>query len=224
MNIIKRVSDSIKQYGLRGTFYKFIFLVADYLFDLKYGTNTFSKIKLSRLTIESQNRDRGSQYQATRIIPLKKLLKVIKSSVPSDSVFVDIGCGKGRALLIAAEIGFKKLRGVEFSKQLAENARINCRNYSKKTNTRAVFSIIIIDAVEYKFGRDENVFFMYHPFDEIVMGKVINNICGSIQKNPRKIWIIYHNPIHSDILTKFLNLEVAVAYNLYGHNFHVYSN
>jgi SAM-dependent methyltransferase len=37
---------------------------------------------------------------------------------PEQFCFLDIGCGKGRALIIATEYGFKDLIGVDYSAKL----------------------------------------------------------------------------------------------------------
>ena len=62
--------------------------------------------------------NRGYPYKATRVLPLRKLFCIIKGMIPVDSIFVDFGCGKGRALLIASEYNFKSVRGVEFAHEL----------------------------------------------------------------------------------------------------------
>jgi predicted RNA methylase len=42
-----------------------------------------------------------------------------------ETTFVDIGSGKGRALIIAAEYAFKRIIGVEYSPSLATICRRN---------------------------------------------------------------------------------------------------
>ena len=44
--------------------------------------------------------------------------------------------------------------------------------------------------------------FLFNPFDEIIMSAVVNNICTSLQNNPRKINIIYVNPLHKELFLK----------------------
>ncbi|MBK6633993.1 MAG: hypothetical protein IPG38_06470 [Chitinophagaceae bacterium] len=44
--------------------------------------------------------------------------------------------------------------------------------------------------------------FLFNPFDEIIMSAVVNNIFRSLQNNPRKISIIYVNPLHKELFLK----------------------
>ena len=121
---------------------------------------------------------------------------------PSDSVFVDLGCGKGKVLLMASEYGFKRIVGVEFSHELCQDAKKNLFIYRKKVGVDMNVSIIESDVVDYEIEDDENVFFMFNPFDEVVMSKVLSNINMSLEKKPREIWLIYYNPLCGDIIEK----------------------
>ena len=44
--------------------------------------------------------------------------------------------------------------------------------------------------------------FLFNPFDEIIMSAVVNNIFESLQTNPRKLTIIYVNPLHIEQFLK----------------------
>jgi len=131
-------------------------------FDLRHGTNTTLWVNLNRLNIQSENAARGVDYQPTQVIPLRRLFKELE--IPRDKVFVDLGCGKGRVLLVAAEAGFRDLRGVEFSSELCEVATANCARYSEKTGSQAVFRIVHSDVVDYPM-KDADIFFLFNPFD-----------------------------------------------------------
>ena len=65
-----------------------------------------------------------------------------KLKIPDDKVFIDIGSGKGRVLLIAAEFGIKEVRGIEFSPVLCEIAKKNISIYKEKTKSKTAFKII----------------------------------------------------------------------------------
>lgn len=47
-----------------------------------------------------------------------------------------------------------------------------------------------------------NWFYLFNPFGRVVFEKVINNICESLNRCPRKIWIIYILPKSHDIIEK----------------------
>ena len=221
---LRRVNRSLAEHGLKTTILKLYALVVDYYYDFKYGIDTEKQVKLNDLKIESNNKERGRTYQATRVIHLRKLFSHINSMLPMDGVFVDIGCGKGRVLLEAASFGFKEVRGVDFSHELCEIAKNNCNIYRDRTGIKTVIQIIKSDATKYTINADENVFFIADPFDDVVLSEIINRIAASLDTKHRKILIIYNNPICAYVIErheKFAKLEECV---FYGRKFTLYSN
>ena len=99
----------------------------------------------------------------------------------SEFTFVDLGCGKGRALLLARELGFRRIIGVEFAPSLAKTARRNC----------SFAEIEIGDAAQYAFPSGPLVVFMYNPFDENVMCQVIQHLPSC--------YVAYMNPLYDGL-------------------------
>ena len=93
-------------------------------FDLKYGTDTGGMIALWNFKIDSPNAVFGVKYQATGEEELAEAISFLDDH-PQNLTFIDLGCGKGRALLVAARLGFKQVIGVEFAHELAGIARKN---------------------------------------------------------------------------------------------------
>jgi SAM-dependent methyltransferase len=220
---LKKIWSSLRDQGLGATVSTIHIKIVDYLFDLRYGTNTSSVAELTDLTINSENREHGVHYEASKVQPLRKLLKAISPMVPEDSVLIDFGCGKGRVLLIASEFGFKEVRGVEFSTELCKIARVNSDGYKSKTGVGTEFQIIEADAAKYDIRKDENVFYLFNPFDSEILKKVISNISESLLKYPRKIFVIYHKPKHKDIIDTWDNLILLHKFNFSEYIFLLYS-
>src|SRR4029077_12407190 len=109
-----------------------------------------------------------------------------------------LGCGKGRALVVAAHYGFLQLTGVEFAKELCEVAEKNTSQLYKLFPNVEIH-IIRENAAEYEFEKDCAVLFLFNPFKEEVMKKVIKNIQLSLQKNPRELFVVYINPVLKDL-------------------------
>lgn len=224
MRTIQRAKNSFRKYGIRATIFKFYILIVDFYFDFRYGIDTFAGTTLDNLTIESDNKERGVKYQVTRVIPLRMLFNSIESMIPTDSRFVDFGCGKGRVLLVASQFGFSEVRGVEFAHELCEIARNNCAVYKAKTAASTQFQIIESDAVDYVINTDENVFFMFNPFDKVVLHKILDNIATSLKSHPRKTLIIYYNPAHGNFIEQHNSFVKSREFVHWGYNFTVYSS
>jgi SAM-dependent methyltransferase len=224
MIIFKRLKNSLRQNGLRMSILKLCLPIYDLGFDIKYQTDTCKWATLDNLTIKGDNKDQGAKYQPTRIFRLRKLFSHIKPMIASNSVFVDLGCGKGRALCIASEFGFREVIGVEFAHELCNIARNNCAGYNRVKGFKTEFRIINSDVIDYKFNNNENVFFMYNPFNEIVLKSCLNNLIAALEKQPRRILIIYCNPRHKDIIEQYPTFEKVLDLDLWAQPFVIYSN
>jgi SAM-dependent methyltransferase len=228
MKIFQMVKIALVRYGLWGAimqgYVMFQIPIVDFFFDFIYRTDTRREENLDDLTIGSENKKRGVRYEPTKVLPLRKLFKYIRLMIPTNRIFVDFGCGKGRVLLIASNFGFKEVRGVEFAHELCEIAKNNCAVYKHQTAVSTEFKIIESDVVDYIINPDENVFFMFNPFDEIILNKIINNITTSLNIQPRRILIIYNHPKYNNVIEqqdKFARLEECV---FGGIRFALYSN
>jgi SAM-dependent methyltransferase len=215
-----RVVDSLKNKGVIRSVQSILSIIEDYWFDIKYGVDTIRWVELDGLEIMSGNKARGGRYQPTRIRHFKKLMSNL--SFPTGSVFVDFGSGKGRVLLMATQYDFKRVVGVEFSHDFCEESRKNLLSFKKKNKCYVDVNIIELDVVDYEIKDDENVFFLFSPFDEVVTAEVIKNIKISIKNNPRKIWLIYNNPVHHSIVEE--NFMKLTDYVYAGTKFSVYTN
>jgi predicted RNA methylase len=172
--------------------------VLDVHFDLRYGTDTLRRVELETLSFESEHRMQATLYQPTQAGPLRAILR--KLDLPKDVVFVDLGSGKGRVLLIAAQYGFKKVVGVEFSRELCEIASNNVNVFTEKTHITSQIEVIESDVAIYPIQADHQIFFMYNPFAKVVMKRLLANLRRSVGQFPRKIWVIYHNPKYSEVI------------------------
>jgi predicted RNA methylase len=145
--------------------------------------------------------------------------------LPRDSNFVDIGSGKGRVLLIASQYGFRKVVGIEFSRELCNIARRNVEVFSRKVKPSSSIEVIETDATEYHFHPEDRVLFMYNPFDAFILAKVLDRIRSSLEENPRPIWLIYNTPIpvkHNVIKSAAL-FQSDSFYEIGGNRFRVYT-
>jgi len=226
MNLRQRILSSLRQEGLTGTVLKVVGIGVERWFDARYGTDTCTRSQLDDLTIDSANKDKGMRYEPTRVMPLIRLFPALRKMMPENSVLVDLGCGKGRVLLLASRWGFLEVRGVEFAQELCDIARKNIAIYKDRTGVRTTFKIIHADVTRYVIDDEENVFFAFNPFDETIFSQVIDNIVLSLRRKPRKILIV--NARLTGTFKEILDRQAALAplqeLQYWGWNFSLYSN
>ena len=159
--------------------------------DRKYGTDTRGRVELRNLNIGSANKNKGVYYEPTTERTFRKLMSFLPIDF-QDYSLVDFGCGKGRVLLYAGELGFKQVIGVEFAPELAAIARGNAARFGDRTGNRRI-EVRCEDATETRLPDGPCVFFFYNPFEKEVMDKVARRIIASLAEKPRKAYIIYYN-------------------------------
>jgi SAM-dependent methyltransferase len=196
--------------------------IGDRWFDVRHGTDTRRLIELEHLDIASDNKTFGMRYEVTRARPLKKLFA--RLDLPKDGVFVDFGSGKGRVLMMAAELGFDRIVGVEFSHELCDIARKNLAVFQAKTGLNADIQVMEMDVVDYEIRPVENVFFMFNPFDSEIMKIVVDKISKSVHDHPRKTWLIYQYPECRDAIDANERFELTGRHQWSGCEFLVYEN
>lgn len=119
----------------------------------------------------------------------------------NDAIF-DFGCGKGSALFSFLDYGFSQVGGVEYVDNVYEILKSNAEKMCNELNDKKM-NCYHGDATLVKEELDGyNWFYLFDPFGRDVFEKVINNICESLNRCPRKIWIIYILPKSHDIIEK----------------------
>ncbi len=173
----------------------------------KYGIETTGSDKLDSLAERGIDIDHSTIYMPASYDLLEDVFE--KAAVGTFNHLVDIGCGKGRALCVAAYFGSKKLTGVELSKEFCEMSRSNLSRIKEKI-PEIEYVIKHNDAFYFEIPDDADCIFMFNPFDDVIMSGVIENIEQSLEENPREITIIYFNPTQQHL---FLEQEYQLVHH-----------
>ena len=154
-------------------------------FDLEHGTETSGLEPLWKLSIDSPNARYGERYEATTPQELLAVLQFLSLPVKEFS-FIDLGCGKGRTLIVAARYGFGKVIGVEFAQELAATAQANLASQELHNTV-----VLQIDAVQFAFPPGGKVIYLYNPFSSEVLSRVLDNLRPCSEEN---LYVVYKSP------------------------------
>lgn len=165
-----------------------ISVLEDFAFDFRYGLNTASIVPVSQLDIGDDDKLHAVRYKPTRVRYFKKLMTALP--LPKEHVFVDVGCGKGRVLLLAARHGFQRSIGLELSPSLCEVAKTNVDQFRRRYDNLGEVEIHCANVLEHTFSDDETVFFLFWPFDREVTVDFLQILRESLARNPRETWLI----------------------------------
>jgi SAM-dependent methyltransferase len=124
-----------------------------------------------------------------------------------DFTFVDLGSGKGRVLLMAAQYGFKKIIGVEYMPEWHHVAEENIRKFVAEHKIDAAIQTLCMDALDFDFPAGPLVLYLFNPFPEPILAAVLERLRESLLKNPRPLIVAYRYPELEILLNKSAWLE-----------------
>ncbi len=171
--------------------------VDDEEFDKKYGVDTGGQIAQTDLDVSEKTWIHGSAYVPTSPVDFTKVLDGLGIEF-EQTTFIDLGSGKGRVLLMAAALPWKRVVGVEFSPSLADVSRKNIERYTGPRKCAAM-SVETNDATKYELPEGPLVVFMYHPFDDTIMKRVEEHISRAARASSRRILVVYFKPVFREI-------------------------
>ncbi|TAK86942.1 MAG: class I SAM-dependent methyltransferase [Betaproteobacteria bacterium] len=172
----------------------------DAALDRKYGIETKDVVTDMEATgVSGEHAPHGNHYEPIQLAVFERIVAALPIS-PAEFTFVDFGSGKGRALVLAAEHGFRRAIGVEYAVRLHEAAERNVARYRRLGGTGIPIELHCADAAELELPPEESVCFFYNPFDGVVMAKVLANIRASLHAAPRRLFVVYRNPRHPEVM------------------------
>jgi SAM-dependent methyltransferase len=194
---LRRVRYSIASTGLRSTLADLASLWLAYdaeqdrSFDDAYGTDTAGSVQPEDLGIDDDDtREHAIRYLPSPTRVTRWMLDNIGVD-PAEYSFVDLGCGKGRVILVASERPFQRIIGVEISPELSAIARANVARYTPPTRRCQQVDVVNGDATTVDYPDSNIVLHLYHPFEPEVLRKALANLEVSWKAAPRRVVVAY---------------------------------
>ena len=172
--------------------------VHDDRFDRDYGVETAGVLAVDEMFAATNLKTTAEAYEATPPESFSYLLREAGVSEPNRYTFVDLGSGKGRALLLAALSGFDQVVGVEFCSQLNSAACTNIARFSKLRAAKV--TALLGDAGSYQFPPCPTVCYINNPFGPEVLRRALDNIEASLRAAPREFRLIYFHSNHVGVV------------------------
>ena len=117
-----------------------------------------------------------------------------------DYLFLDLGSGKGRALLMASDHSFRRIVGVELLPALHKIAQENLAKYRSESQKCFALESICADATDFAFPAEATVLYLFNPFPEAGLRRAIGRLEQSLRAHPRAVYALYHNPLLEQVL------------------------
>jgi SAM-dependent methyltransferase len=176
-------------------------------FDRKYGTDTGGYLGPEDLVKGRANDAHNYGYSAIAPSVFREACRRWRETLPAVSgkiegySFVDVGAGKGRALLLAAELPFRKVIGVELSEELSRVAQGNVARWSRVAKPKAKIRVVQGDAAKFRWPRTPLLVYLYNPFACSIIAQMAENLAAAATSGSGLVDLLYVNPTCADTLT-----------------------
>jgi SAM-dependent methyltransferase len=163
-----------------------------------------------------------SPYQPTEPDLFHEMLAAVSRQSHSDFhdfIFIDLGSGKGRTLLMASDYPFRRIVGVELLPALHQAAQENLGEYRSESQKCFALESICGDATEFPLPAEPMVLYLFNPFPESGLKRMMANLERSLQAHPRAVYMLYHNPLLEHVLSASAALAKIGGthqYSIYG--------
>jgi SAM-dependent methyltransferase len=124
-----------------------------------------------------------------------------------DDVFLDLGSGKGRIVIQAAQRSFKRVIGVELAPELTEAAERNVARYRGPIRAGSL-RFVTADAATWPIPDDLTVAYLYSPVTGDVFATLWERLLESADRRPRSLRVVYNYPVEHEALIASGRVEV----------------
>ena len=162
-------------------------------FDKRHQVETAKEEPLGEMGVSTDAVKRGNGlYRVTWGWLIKKAMAQLDID-PRLFTFIDYGSGKGKAMLMASDYGFKTIIGLEYAPRLHEIGAENCRTYRGADQQCHSLQPLLGDVLDYTPPPGPIVCFMCNPFDEKTLRAVFDSWRARCESGEREIRILYLN-------------------------------
>lgn len=181
-------------------------------FDQRFGTDTSGFLPTWLLRSGPSANRHGVCYAGCHPTCVRAALDAIPD--PAGYSFLDLGCGKGRAMIVASEYPFRQVVGVELSAQLAKVAKRNAKVIRQAYPQRPPIAARNGDATQADLPAGNLVVFNYHAFGRALLDRIVHRLDEEVALSGREVFFIYENPVHSDVLDSIPSFNRWFARNV----------
>ncbi len=183
-------------------------------FDVRYGTDTGGLIGGGTLAVGSRHDAYITAYAGVAPSRLHAALDrwaaaLTEGERVEDFSFADLGCGKGRAMLLASERPFREVVGVELNPGLAATAERNVAVWRAAGRTEVPLRAVCGDATELAYPPGPLLVFIYNSFGVPVVRAVLDALERHVRATGARVDLLFQNegpemPLRSDSRLRLL--------------------
>ena len=183
-------------------------------FDLEYGVRTSGLVAGRHLKSGHPHEKHATAYYGVAPSVLTALIRRWRRTQPAapitETTFIDVGAGMGRGVLVASQLPFRAVVGVELHPGLARIARRNLSLWRKAERAVCPVRLIEGDAVELELPSGAGVAFLFNPFGAAVLRKLLRAWQKQLAASAASLDILYVNNEQEHVLEAIPRLRTAL--------------
>lgn len=183
----------------------------DQWFDRTRHVRTSGNVSLRAAGIAPDETRDSELYVPARPANIRQALREIPVQNVSDYVYIDLGSGKGRSLLVAAEKPFQQITGVEFSALLHRQACENIRRFRFRKHGSKQIDSLHLNAKDFVFPDQKTVLYLFNPFGYETVAHVLGNLKESLLRSPRHVVVVLLWPRCGDQVMEIPGMRLVKA-------------
>lgn len=183
-------------------------------FDIQHGVDTGGLLWTRKLRSGQANDQHITAYYGTSPSLFRGVIEQWQQTLAatpyqiSDFTLIDLGCGKGRVLMMASDLPFRRIVGIELNPDLVATANANLFRWNTSPHACTDITVLCsdvltaLDALTASLSGLPILLYLYNPFDEHVMLPLLEQLSAASRTRTAPIDIIYAHPAHSGLFER----------------------
>jgi SAM-dependent methyltransferase len=186
-------------------------------FDLEHGVDTSGLLFAEHLASGHAHDDHINAYWGTAPSGFCGILEQWQHTLAGtpyrieDYTFLDIGCGKGRVLMLASNAPFQRIVGVELNPALTAIAQSNMAMWSAAPRLCSDIDVLNVDALAAPIPDSPVVLYIYNSFNLYVMMPLLERLQALALTRSTPIDLIYAKPQQAALVDAVPGIALLMA-------------
>jgi SAM-dependent methyltransferase len=174
--------------------------------DLQYGTDTSGLVDPLSLQRDARLVSQLRPYMGSQPTIIRRALDTLGDV--AGYTFVDIGCGKGRPMIVASEYPFSLALGYDISADLVRTANENAVVMARRFPARPPIRALHANVSDLRVPAGKVVVFLFNPFGPELMRSLLKTLETSLAKGEiEHLFIVYDNPVCGEVFDASSHLK-----------------
>ncbi len=215
LSVAARVRSQIVRRGFVGAIRRFLFVLRRQVFrnwepphpfDAAHGVATGGLLTQIELETGHDHDLHTTAYHGTQPSIFRGGLErwraaIIRSAKSVEEfTFVDIGCGKGRVLMLASEFPFRRVVGLELNAKVASSARENIRQWRERPRACKQIEVLTGDVLAFALPPEPTLLYMYNPFEGDLFRLWVQTLAFALRERMEPLYLLYTYPRYEAML------------------------